>query len=157
LEFDNPEALMIDPDAVTVLAGNAAQATTITLEPVTLAVGEQDVTLKLNLPEGYKINDLVDSRLMLRSDSNIVRVNPAPSTNEATIIIASTELTAPITLATGTGQMDAELTLYYCREGEEALCFIETATYQIPVTVTDDADPATVIIIEREIVPPSDF
>jgi hypothetical protein len=53
--------------------------------------------------------------------------------------------------------MDAELTLYYCREGEEALCFIETATYHIPVTVTDDADPATVIIIEREIVPPSDF
>lgn len=157
LAFNNPEALVIDPDAVTVLAGNAAQATTITLEPVTLAVGEQDVMLKLNLPEGFKINDLVDSRLVLRSDSNAVRVSPASSTNEATVIVASSELTAPIALATGTGQLDAELTLYYCREGEEALCFIETATYHIPVTVTDDADPATTIIIEREIVPPSDF
>lgn len=160
LTFSNPEALVIDPDTVTILGGNSAQDMTIEVDALTLAMGEQDLTLKINLPEEFKINDLIDSRLELTSDSNTVQVNRPPEDNATIVIVDAKEISVPITLSPGDdGQLTAELTLYYCREGEEALCFIDTVTYIIPVSVVEDADSATdeAIVLERDVVAPSDF
>ncbi len=159
LMFSNPEALVINPDALTILGGNSADGMIVELDSLTLATGEQDVTLSISLPEDFKINDLIDSRLELTSTSDAVQVDAESDTNTTTVTVDQTDITVPITLSEGEGELNADLTLYYCREGEEALCFIETVSYIVPVIAVDDADSATDtgILLEREVIVPTDF
>jgi len=147
LEFSNPEALVIDPDTVTILGGNAADNSTIVLDPQSVLVGDGEITLTITLPEEFKINDLIDSRLDISSDAD-----------EAMTVVTIDQLTSnvPITFAEGEVELNAELTLYYCREGEEALCFIDTVTYTIPIIVSDE-NLDSAIALEREVVPPADL
>jgi len=159
LVFSNPEDLVIDPDSVTVLGGNAAQNMTVEIDPLTLEMGERDLTLTINLPEDFKINDLIDSELTLTSASNTVQVNQPPAENATTVTVDQTEISVPVTLSPGEGEVTADLTLYYCREGEEGLCFIDTVNYIVPVTVVDNAESATDadIALERDVVVPEGF
>lgn len=156
LTFSNPEELVIDPDEVTILGGNAADNTSVTLEPQDMLAGAGDVTLTITLPENFKINDLIDSRLEFSSDSDAIQFDAGGDTTA--VVVADKSVSVPVTFAAGDGEVSAELTLYYCREGEEALCFIETVNYVAPVTVVEDGDDlSTRIALERVIVPPSDF
>jgi len=159
LVFSNPEDLVIDPDSVTVLGGNAAQNMTVEIDPLTLEMGERDLTLTINLPEDFKINDLIDSELTLTSASNAVQINQPPADNAAIVTVDQTEISVPVTLSPGEGEVTADLTLYYCREGEEGLCFIDTVNYIVPVTVVDNAESATDadIALERDVVVPEGF
>lgn len=156
LVFSNPESLVIDPDEITILGGNAADNTSVTLDTQGILAGAGDVTLTITLPENFKINDLIDSRLEFNSDSDAIQFDAGGDTTA--IVVADQSVSVPVTFATGDGEVSAELTLYYCREGEEALCFIETVTYVAPVTVVDDGDDlSTSIGLERIIVPPTGF
>jgi thiol-disulfide isomerase/thioredoxin len=158
LEFSNPESLIIDPNAVTILGGNAADNTSVTLDTQNILMGEGEVTLTITLPEEYKINDLIDSRLDLHSESNTIQVNQPPEDNATTAIVDDQSITVPVTFAPGDGELNADLTLYYCREGEEALCFIDTVTFIVPVAVMEEGDDLTATIaLEREVIPPADF
>ena len=150
LDFTNPESLVIDPDTVTILGGNASDNSAITLDTQSMLTGEGEITLTISLPEEFKINDLIESRLTLSSDSDALQV----SDDATNITIDQLTTTIPISFETGEGELNAELTLYYCREGEEALCFIDTVNYTIPVTV-DDESLETSIALEREVVPPA--
>lgn len=150
LQFANPEKLIIDPDAITILGGNTLDKA-ITLDTIALATGTADVVLNLNLPEGFKINDLIDSQLTLRSDSEAITISAA--SNENTVTVAESSVTVPVEVSEGEGELSAELTLYYCRTGEEALCFIDNVTYTIPLTIADDGD-ASSIVLERDVVAP---
>lgn len=147
LQFSNPEKLVIDPTAVTILGGNSAQAMTITLDAQSVKTGEGEVSLHITLPDGFKINDLIDSHLTLSSDSETVQFD------EANIIVDEKDVIIPITFADGEGQLDADLTLYYCRTGEEGLCFIDMVHYVAPVSVSNDAD-SNVIALERDVIAP---
>jgi hypothetical protein len=48
-------------------------------------------------------------------------------------------LPVPVTLAAGSTTLTAVASAYYCREGEEALCFIQQTEITLPVTVSSDA------------------
>lgn len=158
LEFSNPEELVIDPDEVTILGSNTADNASITLDTQDILMGDGEVTLTITLPEDYKINDLIDSRLELSSDSDAIQVNPSAGDNMTTALVDSTSITIPVTFASGEGELAADLTLYYCREGEEALCFIDSVTYTAPFTVVEEGgDVSTTISLEREVNPPADF
>lgn len=158
LEFSNPDELVIDPDTLTILGGNAADNMLITLDTLSLVDGEQSVNLSINLPEGFKINDLIDSRLTLSSPSDAIEVSASSDDNSLTTVVDVTNISVPITLTEGDGELNADLTLYYCREGEEALCFIDTVSYIVPIEVVDSSR-ATYIAIElvRDIIAPTDF
>lgn len=146
LEFSNPESLVIDPDTVTILGGNTADNSTIALDSQSVLVGEGDITLTITLPETYKINDLIDSRLEISSDADDMTV----------VTIDQLTTNVPITFADGEGELNAELTLYYCREGEEALCFIDTVSYIIPVSASEDNLDSS-IALERDVIRPADL
>lgn len=156
LIFSNPEALVIDPNTVTILGGNASDNTSILLDTQSILTGEGEVTLTITLPDQFKINDLIDSRLELSSNSDAVQVNPSSDENMTRIIIDEPFISIPITSLAGDSELNAELTLYYCREGEEALCFIDTVLYTIPVAVVDDSTE-TSIALERDVVAPTDL
>ena len=63
LEFSNPEALVIDADALTLLGGNRADDARVELDTQLLTPGAGTISLQLNIPDNYKINPLIDSRL----------------------------------------------------------------------------------------------
>lgn len=152
LEFSNPETLVINSDEVTILGGNTADNSNVVLDEQTLLAGDGNITLSITLPEDFKINDLIDSRLEITSSFDTIQMD---STN---IIIDETTIEIPVTFVEGKGSIEADLTLYYCREGEEALCFIETVSYSVPVNVVESGeDFDTSIILERDIIAPTDF
>ena len=128
---------------MTILGGNTADDATVRLETQKVAVGEGTISLQLTFAPNYKINPLIESELTLHSD-----------TGESTSAVLS-EATAsvPVMFVAGGGQYQAEITLYYCREGEEALCFIETVNWIVPYEASED-NTLTEIVLERMIVAP---
>ena len=142
-EFSNPEALVIESDAVTVLGGNSADKRSIELDKQLLAPGAGAVSLLLALPADYKINPLIDSQLELRSDEALV----------AAAVVTDAGFRVPVEFSVGEGRLYADLTLYYCREGAEALCFIEELRWVIPFEASDASD-RTEVTLYREVVAP---
>jgi len=146
--FPNPEALVIENAPVTVVGGNQMLDADLTLDTQTVASGSDQITLTVTLPENFKINDLVDSTVVF-SGSGDVTVEDGSQT----LVIAddARSVSLPVTVS-GDGSLFADLTLYYCREGEEALCFIDTLVIEAPFTVEDGG--ASALTIEHTIVPP---
>lgn len=142
-EFANPEALVIDADALTLLGGNRADDAVIELDKQLLASGEGALRLRLEFADDYKVNPLIDSQLVVRADEGVV----------ATGVVADANASVLVDFGGGEGQLYADLTLYYCREGEEALCFIEEVNWVIPYEAQGDYDGSEVTLY-RDVVAP---
>jgi len=141
--FSNPEALVIAADAVTLLGGNIAEERMIELDKQLLAPGEGALSLMLQLPDDYKINPLIDSQLQVRSDERLI----------ASGIVSDVSFKLPVSISAGEGTLYADLTLYYCREGAEALCFIDEVNWIIPFEAGDSGE-RTEISLSRDVVAP---
>ena len=146
LEFSNPEALVIDPEAVTILGGNTADSKVVQLDTQDVATGEGTISLSLSLPEDFKINPLINSKMNFVTNPEVVSVAGSVSILEKRVHI-------PVTFAAGEDEFNAELTLYYCRDGAEGLCYIETVIYLVPLVAADDHS-LTEIALERTVVAP---
>ncbi len=144
LEFANPEALVIDAAALTLLGGNLADDEVIELDLQLLAPGESALRLLLEFPDEYKINPLIDSQIEVRSDDGF----------NATAVVANANSSLVIDVGEGEGMLYAGLTLYYCREGEEALCFIEEVNWVIPYQASADYERSEVTLY-RDIFAPN--
>ncbi|MCY3866074.1 MAG: thioredoxin-like domain-containing protein [Chloroflexi bacterium] len=142
-EFSNPEALAIESDTVTLLGGNTADDRHVELELQLLAPGEGALSLWLEFPDQYKINPLIDSQLEVHSEEGLI----------ATGVVAGARFSLPVELSAGEGRLYADLTLYYCREGAEALCFIEEVRWVIPYEAGDSSGRSEVTLY-REVVAP---
>ncbi|MCY3977932.1 MAG: hypothetical protein OXG23_07510, partial [Chloroflexi bacterium] len=143
LEFANPEALVIDA-AVTLLGGNLAGDEVIELGLQLLAPGEGALRLWLEFPDEYKINPLIDSWLEVRSDGGF----------SATGTVTDANSSLSVDVGEGEGALYADLTLYYCREGEEALCFIEEVNWVIPYEASAEYERSEVTLY-RDIFAPN--
>ncbi|MCA9913198.1 MAG: hypothetical protein KC496_07605, partial [Anaerolineae bacterium] len=150
VQFPNPQQLVIERNDVTILGGNAANAEEITLETQTAAPGDGELTLSLTLPDGYKINDLTDSFVILGSAGEAVQFSQDRS------IIEGETVSIPLTLAEGDTTLTLDVTLYYCEAENEAFCLIDEVTIFVPVTITPDADTST-IDVQRDITLPEGF
>ena len=136
LEFANPEALVIDAAALTLLGGNLADDEVIELDLQLLAPGESALRLRLEFPDEFKINPLIDSQIDVRSDDGF----------SATGFVADANTSLSLDLGEGEGMFYADLTLYYCREGEEALCFIEEVNWVIPYQASAEYERSEVTL-----------
>ena len=146
LEFSNPETLVIDPESVTILGGNTADSKVVQLDTQDVATGEGTIRLSLSLPEDFKINPLINSKMNFVTNPEVVSVAGSVSILEKRVHI-------PVTFAAGEDEFNAELTLYYCRDGAEGLCYIETVIYLVPLVAADDHS-LTEIALERTVVAP---
>ena len=141
--FSNPEALVIESDAVTLVGGNTAADRRVELDMQLLAPGAGAVSLWLDFPDNYKINPYVDSQLDIRSDAGLV----------ATGVVADARFSLPVEFSPGAGRLYADLTLYYCRQGAEALCFIDEVNWVIPYEAGDASD-RTEVTLYRDLAAP---
>lgn len=144
IEFKNREALIIDDSRLTLLGGNEGDKSIIMAGIHQLATGEGALNLHFNLPPDFKINPLIDSQV------NIAWGEPLRQTSAA---VTGDSVSIPLEFSEDNTFVMAEVTLYYCREGEEALCFIEVFNYFITVEVAAEHEVREVSL-ERVVEPP---
>ncbi len=131
VRFANPDALQADRSPA--VAGSTSGDNEITLEPQIVAPGDATLTLHIELPEGYKINDLATSTLTWQPDGAVVRLDPALTAQEITEDRQTASV--PAMLAEGDGSLAAEVRAFYCEAVNEALCFVEQVRIVLPVRV----------------------
>ena len=144
VEFKNPEALIIDDSRLTLLGGNAGDKSVITGGIHRVAAGEGALNLRFNLPDDFKINPLIDSQV------SVAWGEPA---RQKAATVSGDSLSIPLQFSESNTFVKADVTLYYCREGREALCFIDAFTYSVTLEVSAEHDLME-ISLEREVVAP---
>jgi DsbC/DsbD-like thiol-disulfide interchange protein len=80
----------------------------------------------------------------MSANSNVVQLGESSvhwATDETSV-----SLPVPVTLQPGQTSISAQASIYYCREGEQALCFIGQFEFTIPVTVQAGAEASEVTL-----------
>lgn len=144
IEFKNREALIIDDSRLTLLGGNAGDKSIIMAGIHQVATGEGALNLRFKLPADFKINPLIDSR---------VSVTWGEPVQQTTAAVSGDSVSIPLQLSAEDSFVMADVTLYYCREGEEALCFIDVFNYFVTLEVAAEHEIRE-ISLEREVEPP---
>ncbi len=146
--FPNPETLQIS-DQPTVIGGNNAQGETLTLPEQTVAPGDGAITVRIVLPDGYKINPDAPSRSEWNNSSEAIDIPEAERAQR----FDSAEFRLPVTLIAGSDRLYGIVTTYYCEAENESLCYIDEVNVEVPVTVSAEAGSSD-IVVERTITPP---
>lgn len=150
ITFPNPQALQIDRDAVTVIGGNQALAETLILPEQAVSAGAGSIVLRLTLPDGYRINALAPSAAGWQGDGTAVLISPDAQTSA----ITAAEVRIPVTLAEGPGRLYGSITLYYCEDENQNLCFIDEVSLELPVSVAPAGGFERELVVERRVIPP---
>jgi DNA-binding beta-propeller fold protein YncE len=141
ITFPNPEALRIEED-VLVVGGNQAGDPDVTLPEQTVAAGAGEIVLALTLPDGFTINSLIDSFTTFSSDGDHILFDE----DDLTSIVDETTIRVPVELVAGEDTLYADLTLYYCRYGEEGVCLIETVVFEAPLDIQPGGESDEIVI-----------
>jgi thiol-disulfide isomerase/thioredoxin len=113
-----------------------------TLETIAAAPGATTITLDVDLPDGYKVNEQASSSIFL-SGSDVASF---PEGDRIDLTGATFPFTLPVNLSAGAGEIVGDLTLVWCREDAEGLCYVERLRYEVPVDVHAGGDPATIVL-----------
>jgi len=105
----------------------------IRLEPQIVSAHASQLLIEIELPPGTHLNAGAPSHLRASSTNSKVA-----AIENATLDVQAPLVAIPIRLTPGETVVQAALSLYYCREGEEALCFFREERLEIPVRVTPD-------------------
>jgi hypothetical protein len=96
--------------------------------------GEATLTLNLELPKGYKLNELAPSALKLTaSDKSLSLITESPLRNP------KFPLSVPIKVSEGEATVNADLVIYYCESEKESLCYFKEVLIRMPVKVKKGA------------------
>jgi hypothetical protein len=148
VSFPNPAALQI-ADQITVAGDNSAEGARLTLDAQTVKAGTGSITLKITLPDGFKINDQAPSFATWTSGG---RISVADETVNSGHITTAT-VNYPVSLTEGSDTLHGDLAIYYCEAVHESLCYLDSLTVDVPVTISSSATSDT-ITVERSITPP---
>ncbi|MEX2081082.1 MAG: thioredoxin-like domain-containing protein, partial [Dehalococcoidia bacterium] len=123
--------------------GQSGDTLTVELEGTEAAPGGSTLRLVVAAPDGYKLNSLGPSELALSSSDPAVA-----SIGEESVSWASdeqrVEFPIPMVLAAGEAELKAEGAIYFCRAGEESLCFIERVSVRLRLSVAADSSAGEV-------------
>ena len=110
------------------------RAVKLTVEGQVVAPGAANLQVTFNAPAGYHLNSQAPSRLALAT-SNPAVLDLGETALSWSSDEASVTLPVPTVLNAGTATLTGTASVYYCRTGEEALCFITQVEVTLPVTV----------------------
>lgn len=125
-------------------AGEAFTGQTIALEPQTVPAGTGTIQLAVEIPIGYKVNDLAPFSMVWNSDNEAVAIGEIDAT--ASIVNPTFPLEIPVTFSEGETTLTADLVIYYCEAEAESLCLIEQVRIIVPVMVTSESGSAELIV-----------
>jgi len=148
--FPNPERLVVNDFAI--IGGNSALGVEIMLDEQTLSPGESEILLEINLPEGFQLNDTAPFTATWSSNGEAITIAEENATQR--IVHPEVPLHIPVSLSEGSDVLHGDLTIYYCRYGENGLCFIDELSVDAPVTVSADGAAAPISIVRDVPLPP---
>ena len=125
LELTNPGAIA---------GSNGLKAMQVTLPAQTVAHGTSNLRITLKAPDNYQLNSQAPSQMQLTSgNADVAELGENIlhwSTDDASV-----SLPVPVVLQAGSTTITATASVYYCREDQQALCFIGQFEFTVPVTV----------------------
>ena len=127
------------------------QGELVELTAVAVAPGAGAIEIAITLPPDHKVNEEAPSSAQFLVEGGVADLGDASAMS---LTGAKFPVTVPVQLNAGTGQVTADLTVIYCREGAESLCFIQQLRLVVPITVAADA-PAEPIRLEYTITQPN--
>ncbi|MCA9987984.1 MAG: hypothetical protein KDE59_26950, partial [Anaerolineales bacterium] len=123
----------------------------ISLEPQTVAAGQGSISLTIQLPAGYKLNDLAPLSLSWSGPETIINFPPDGAT--LSLVASAGPLLLPASFSPGEGTLLADLVVYYCDEAAASLCLIEQVRLSVPLTVT--AEGEALLALQYEVALPA--
>lgn len=125
------------------MAPAAGHITRVMLPAQQVSPGAANLEVQVTAPKGYHLNSLAPSQLSLSSS------NPAVLELGETALKWSTDgssvsIPVPVRVRPGSATLTGEAAVYYCRTGEEALCFIHRVEITAAVTVAAGASAGQV-------------
>jgi DNA-binding beta-propeller fold protein YncE len=124
--------------------------TVIVLDEITAAEGEGTIVLDVTLPDGYKVNEQAPSSMEWRAEGDVAEF-AADAGRSLTGVQFPQEV--GVTYTAGSGEVTGDITIIWCSDDAESLCFIEQLRVTVPVTV--GATGESTITISHEITLPT--
>jgi thiol-disulfide isomerase/thioredoxin len=106
---------------------------TAQVPPARLPGGTGTLTVDIELPEGFKVNEAAPSGVTLTTLPRFLTVPEREIRAPGQTFPVRFEIAA----TPGSGSARARISLVYCREGEEGICFFETVDLVIPIEVVE--------------------
>jgi thiol-disulfide isomerase/thioredoxin len=122
-----------------------ALLTKVNLAPQTVAPGASNIRISFSAPNGYHLNSQGPSKLTFNTGNGAV-LAPGESSISWSTDDGAVSVPVPVRLAPGVTELVATASVYYCRTGEEALCFIGQFEIHLPVTVSEGASSSEVTL-----------
>jgi sugar lactone lactonase YvrE len=127
------------------------QGEIIEMAATTVAAGAGSLQIDITLPPEHKVNEEAPSSAQFFVSGGIAELGAAA---EMSLTGVEFPVTVPVQLTTGTGELTGDLTVIYCRQGAESLCFIQQLRFVVPVAVVADG-PSAAIRLEYTIAQPN--
>jgi thiol-disulfide isomerase/thioredoxin len=125
----------------------------IAVEPQRLAAAGGTLTINVELPAGYHLNEAAPQRLQV----SVVRgAGVLALAGGETFARGGKDVKLPLNVplraaAAGAAELRAQLTAYYCREDNTGTCRVKTLVWKVPVRVSADATAPREIKLEGKI------
>ncbi len=116
-------------DSIAVRPGTAESVTLFAEQQAGPGIGE--IRIRLSLPEGYKLNPLIQSIYELSFDGGAVSVASALLVGPVNALSFS----LPAEFASGSATVRIRFTIYYCEADQEQLCILDESEVVLPVIV----------------------
>ena len=113
------------------------QGTVVEVPEAAVVAGPGVVVLDIALPSGHKVNGEAPSSVTWQVQGGVVGFS-----DDADRSLTGVEfpVSYPVTFTEGEGTVTADLSLYWCAEGAESLCFVEQMRFSAPVVVGAEGD-----------------
>jgi DNA-binding beta-propeller fold protein YncE len=110
--------------------------------------GKVHIAVRLNLPEGYKINAQAPTayRLEATSKQGVVDRQALGKSVKLDKPVTEFQIDLPLTAETGSDELKLSLTYYYCQDGSAGLCKIGSATWKLPLKLAASADTSSLAL-----------
>jgi hypothetical protein len=124
---------------------SAGRVTKIALPGVSVAPGATNLRVNLSTPESFHLNGSAPSKLALAS-SNPQVLGLGENSVAWSVDEQSVSLPIPVQLEEGSATLTATASVYYCRTGAEALCFIGQFEITLPVTIIPGSGNGEIVL-----------
>lgn len=155
LEFETVSTISFGDDTLLLPEGIVLEPPTsdgvIRLPEQQVAPGKGTVVLDIQLPEGYKLNELAPFSVVSTNTEAVSIPNEFVDYRE---LVPELPVQLPANFVEGSTTYNTNVTVYWCEAVNEELCFIERLTFEVPVTVSP-ASNSTQLVLPYELVPPT--
>jgi thiol-disulfide isomerase/thioredoxin len=120
---------------------------TLDLAEQTVAPGDATLTVKLELPAGYKLNALAPTTLTVAAaQGQVASVNHAA---EQVFKQPKFPLAVPLQVKEGETRVKLSLVIYYCEAAKESLCYFKEVRLNLPIKVIKGARGNQIMALYR--------